>query len=625
MKKLIFKFFDHLDLIVFSFLLFSVDVALRWRIGLDLSDQTYMMFDLSCILIVGAVLFVLPRRFRLFSEGLSLLVISCVAFAQRLHYAYFSIFYSFQKLALIKELGGVVDSIYGKIARRDGIFLIPLICFILFVLVLTLFKRVSSYKTKISLANFLFRVIVACSLFYCGVNLHKEQKNLFTATDNWNLDDNYNYTNLANKNRAVDRFGLFTYSYLDLKKVITVNFLNDNDEMIERINSEIDSISPDYHGNDYTGIFEGKNLILIQAESLANFALNEEYMPVLSRMASEGVSFTNHYAPVYQSATADTEFISQTSLIPSIDFGSTSYTFNQNVFPYSLANSFKNAGYTANSFHSYYRVFYNREVFHEALGFETFNDKDALGFQYPEEYLEGINWPSDVELMDRTVQWTVNKNTEPFYDFIITTTGHMPYVYYRLEYEGYYWSTYHTYGMSEEMSAYIATQRLFDYSLEVLMMQLEAAGMLDDTVIVVYGDHYPYGLSEQAIEENFGADYEKYQVPWVIWSKDGTLTGTIDDVVSTFDIMPTLSNLFGLEMNEDVYFTGVDYYSGEDSVVYFYDRSWLTDDFYYDSSTNEITILNDQKTESDAATIMDRVTKVFEISQELLKSNYFGG
>lgn len=613
---------NKIDLILFIIAMLGIDVSLRWRIGLELIKPAAILFDMSFIFVLCGILVLLRKKARLVIESGLLILFSIYAFAQRLHYAYFSLFFSFQKLMLINELNGVMDSVYGKIARRDIIFIFPIL-FFLFVMFLVK-KKIAESENIIGL-RLGKRGLIGVLCILLGIAINAYQKNSFPETDNWNLNDKYNYENLANKNRAVDEFGLFTYSYLDTKRVITVHFFKDNSQIIEKINESIGEVMPNHSENEFTGIFKDKNLILIQAESLSNYALNDEIMPTLSKLAKEGISFTNHYAPIYQSATADTEFIAQTSLIPSIDFGSTAYTFQQNQFPNTLANQFRNQGYSANSFHSYYRVFYNREIFHEALGFESFNDKDSLGFVFPEDYLEGVNWPSDVELMDRTMIWTNQKISSKFYNFIITTTGHMPYVFYRHEYEGYYAETLEEYGYSEELTAYIATQKLFDYSLKILMSKLEEQNLLEDTVIVVYGDHYPYGLSESVINDHFGQDYEKYKVPWVIWSMDQKVTGEYDDVVSTFDIMPTLSNLFGLDCGEKTYYTGTDYFSGNQSIIYFMDRSWLTNDYYYDSSKDELRVLNENLSENNASELMKKISRIYEISQDILNGNYFGG
>ena len=119
------------------------------------------------------------------------------------------------------------------------------------------------------------------------------------------------------------------------------------------------------------GIFKGKNLILILCESLSTIVIDEELTPTLYMMKTQGINFDNHYAPVYQSATADSEFISLTSQIPSIDNGPLAYDFYENTFPSALPQLFREIGYSANSFHSFKKEFYNRETLHYTYGFTS--------------------------------------------------------------------------------------------------------------------------------------------------------------------------------------------------------------------------------------------------------------
>ena len=347
---------EHVDIIYFIFSMFLIELAFRWRIGMDLIKARNLLFNLSAILVLSGFLSIFKKKGRMIGEGIVVFLTAVYAFTQRFHYSFFNLFYSFQKLMLLSELNGVAESVIGKLAKRDLIFLLPVLFFIFCCIQTEKVKKNNLFFVREN-RTLSVRIVLVFVFFLSGIGLNSWLKATFPEAESWSLNDEYNYQNLANKNRAIDEFGLLTYSYLDTKNVASVFLFNNNEEEIISINAELKDIRPDLSDNEYTGIFKDKNLILIQAESLSNYALNEAYMPVLSQMAKEGLSFTNHYAPMYQSATADTEFIGQTSLIPSIDYGSTAYTFHRNQYPYSLANQFSNMGYDVNSFHSYLRVF----------------------------------------------------------------------------------------------------------------------------------------------------------------------------------------------------------------------------------------------------------------------------
>jgi len=213
-------------------------------------------------------------------------------------------------------------------------------------------------------------------------------------------------------------------------------------------------------------------------------------------------------APVYQSATADSEFISLTSQIPSIDNGPLAYDFYENTFPSALPQLFREIGYSANSFHSFKKEFYNRETLHYTYGFTYLYDWVDLNLEKRPEFVEAYNWIHDRELFTKALEATNENATEPFFDFFISVSGHVPYVRERYELEYDLWQTIVLHGeagekYSTEALCYLAAQKTLDSGLEILIEDLTKTGQLENTVIAVYGDHYPYGLTKSATKELF--------------------------------------------------------------------------------------------------------------------------
>ena len=382
--------------------------------------------------------------------------------------------------------------------------------------------------------------------------------------------------------------------------------------------------------NEYTGLFKGKNLILVLCESLSTIAIDEELTPTLYMMKTQGINFNNHYAPVYQSATADSEFISLTSQIPSIDNGPLAYDFYENTFPNALPQLFREIGYSANSFHSFKKEFYNRETLHYTYGFTYLYDWVDLNLEKRSEFVEAYNWIHDRELFLKGLEATNENASEPFFDFFISVSGHVPYVRERYELEYDLWQTIVLHGeagekYSIEALCYLAAQKTLDSGLEALIKELTNTGQLENTVIAIYGDHYPYGLTKSATKELFtdlNNDFEIYKVPFIIWSPDMEGGQIINKVTSTYDIMPTLCNLFDINLDGHL-ITGRDALSDKDGLVIFEDRSWLNDRAYYNATKGTTIKLDPSITDEEIDEINNQVFEEIQISQNILTSNYF--
>ena len=613
--------YSHLDLIVFSMLLMVYDLMLRFFCGLTLGKLPIIVNFLILFLIYGA-LSLIPMVIRKPLELVSLLLAGIYVFAQTLHYEFFMSFFSFNKATVMGELKGVMSEVFTKLSVSHLLFLIP---FILFALFIVFYK----YKDTNDLKMYVLRVLVlvlAISMGYFGKDLlHKRLVNREIENEEGWLSDAYIYDSIYSNDKFVDRFGVYDYIYKDIRRVIDQkSMIEYSEEDLANLEEFVDRYSVT-SSNEYSGMFKDKNLILILCESLNNYPLDkEELCPTLYKLANEGYYFTRYYAPIYQSATGDSEFISETSMMPSIDYGTTSYTFQNNAYPYALASLFKQENYQANSYHSYIAQFYNRELFHAQLGFTTFYDMDRLGLVRPEGYIDGTNWIYDEDLLLATLEHT---NTDSrFFDFVISASGHMPYEEDRYEYQEFLEiinnSSYTD--LDSESKCYLAGQMHLDRGLKLLMEKLEEKGILDDTVIMIFGDHYPYGLStpesiETVVKET---GFNQYRVPFIIYNSE--IKGEkIDTLASTFDIYPTIVNLFGLDSTNS-YKVGRDVFdSNGERFVPFMDRSVLADTFYYDSSSNSVVSLSEDYDQDNVRYILDKAKDLYEYGQLLLAGDYY--
>ena len=453
MKKIKKHLLSNADILIFFFSVLFFDYYFRNQVGMSSANAKIIFVNIFIAILLSSFMFLMGRKMRLTYGIILISTMALLCFCQNLHYNYFSTFFSFSKASILKEFFQVKNEATGKLTLDLFGYFLPLIPFIL----VNLFKGKQykyNYILRISITSFLCILSIAC-LFLTFSNYPENIKK--------SESDSYLYHTLYNKVRAVDRLGLYSYTIKDAQ--LTLNHKIENtDEQKTMIDLYIEEHGYVSEPNDYTGIFKGKNLILILCESLSTIVIDEELTPTLYMMKTQGINFDNHYAPVYQSATADSEFISLTSQIPSIDNGPLAYDFYENTFPSALPQLFREIGYSANSFHSFKKEFYNRETLHYTYGFTYLYDWVDLNLEKRPEFVEAYNWIHDRELFTKALEATNENATEPFFDFFISVSGHVPYVRERYELEYDLWQTIVLHGeagetYSTEALCYLAAQK----------------------------------------------------------------------------------------------------------------------------------------------------------------------
>ena len=393
---------------------------------------------------------------------------------------------------------------------------------------------------------------------------------------------------------------------------------------IASIHKYVNSVTPTKK-NQYTGLFQGKNLILICAEGFSAEVIDPELTPTLYRLANEGIKFHDYYQPMWGGSTSSGEFSVLSGVVPSGGTNSVKESTQQDLF-LTMGNQLQELGYYSAAYHNHTFTFYDRHKTHEAFGYDKF-----IGMGNGME--DGVRdiWPeSDKEMMEFTVPQYINK--QPFSVYYMTVSGHC-----RYSYEGNRMSRQNKDAVehldySETVKAYLACNLELEYGLKHLVEQLEAAGIADDTVIALSADHYPYGLEwnvkERYIDELYGYRYkndlERDHNALIIWS------GCLEDMdlevtepVYSLDILPTLSNLFGLEYDSRL-LVGRDVFSDEEAIVLTQNYSWKTVEGVYDADKKKFTP-NEGSTVG--ADYVERINKIVSnkvtYSRELATTNYF--
>lgn len=379
--------------------------------------------------------------------------------------------------------------------------------------------------------------------------------------------------------------------------------------------------------NQYTGYFAGKNLIYITAEAFSPWFISEELTPTLYMLTHEGFVFKNFYQPSWGVSTSDGEYSGLIGLVPQSGINSMYRTRLNNMY-FTLGNQFSRQGYNTYAYHDHTYTYYNRNITHPNLGYEFSGVGNGV-----EKYTNNV-WPrSDLEMMEGSVPLYIDK--EPFHVYYMSVSGHGGYsrTGNSMAYKN--WDKVKDLDYSDTVKAYIAANLEFEYAMESLIRQLDEANILDDTVIVITNDHYPYGLdmgfegnstdyySELAgheLERNF----EVYKNSLIIWNSAMENPIIIDKPCYSLDILPTLSNLFGLEYDSRL-LMGSDILSDSEGLVLFRNFSWLTEKGAYDATTNTFTASEGSDADAEYVSRMSRMVKdKVEYSEAVLQNDYYG-
>ena len=374
--------------------------------------------------------------------------------------------------------------------------------------------------------------------------------------------------------------------------------------------------------NEYTGMFKGKNVIFIMLESVSDIMIDPELFPNFYKMYSEGWHWENNYSPRNACATGNNEMSGMLSLF-TINNNCTANNYKNNTYFESIFNIYNNDGYRTTSMHDYTEAYYYRSTIHKNMGSGEYYGVNKLGIPYQNEY---VNWASDEDFMYKALDILTNTDdTRPFMTWLTTVSGHQPYSAssilgdkYLKDFSGLNYST--------EMKRYLSKIKVTDDGLGVLLKGLEEKGILDDTVIVMYGDHYPYGMNRNTIKQVLSYnldDYEIERVPFVIYNSKME-PKTFSSYTSYMNIVPTLANLFDLNYDPRLYM-GHDLLDPEyQSIVVFADGSWKNEKAYYNAQNGVVkNYVEDAYTNEEIKAINESVSYKMKMSSLAIKNDYF--
>ena len=592
-------------IIMCSFILTSLinGVLVRYfTIGNYLSLDPFLT-DLSFLLIICFFGHFLNSKNQFIYFIIWSFILTLICIINTVYYGNYISFASISLLKTAKQLGGYTDAVLENLLElKDFVYLFQI--FVLFFVYIQL-KRKKFYSKNLKLKKDKKTIIctstigVAIFTFFLIIIVSKGVNRL---NQQWN------------RNSIVRDFGIYVYQANDLVSSVKtkVNGLLGYDEAYKAFRDYYENRDYKYEKNEYTDLFKGKNIIVIHGESIQGFTLNlsfngEELTPNLNKMAREGIYFSNYYAQESVGNSSDSEFTSLTSLLPS-----SSGTVFVNYFDKSyetILKLLKEKNYYSFSMHANNGSAWNRNAAYKYLGYDDFYyyTKD---YEMDEKIGLGL---SDKSFFRQSVDKidTISKEYTNFYGTLIMLTNHTPFsginghVDYNVNYidengEEIEWLE------GTRIGNYIKSVHYADEAIGELFEELEEKGLLDNTIVVLYGDHdcklkksdFNYLFESEyydsvLINKNGRIDtldeftYElNRKVPFIIWSKgivNTKYSKQIDEVMGMIDMMPTLSNMLGVKPK---YALGHDIFSIKDNVIVFPSGNWMTNKLYYNSSKN---------------------------------------
>ena len=539
----------------------------------------------------------------------------------------FNVYFSIKSIGIAGNLNSFYKEMFNYIYHN--IFYI-FIMFIPFIIICFISKYMKYNKiNKRNMVLYLILILNSYNIYCLSVMLNSSLNNLYYSVDNSSLYKEY--------------VGVIPSTLLDIKrsmfgfedKVVSVNknvnIKTKYDKNVidvdfdKLISEETDKTLLSMHNyfkeengtykNKYSEYFKDKNLILFMAESFNSIAVNEELTPTLYKLVNNGFVFNNFYSPLVLS-TIGGEYQELTGLYPNIEMLSKVWRNGKNSYEWGIGNRFKDMGYNTYAYHDNQYDFQNRNQYLKSIGLDNY-----LGCGNGlETRIDCTVWPqSDVDMINSTVDNYIND--DKFFVYYATVSGHMDYNY------GNYIANKNKSFVEEmdyslESKAYLATQIELDRALLNLINRLKKSGKLDNTVIALVGDHYPYALDIDNINEI--SDYKRDDLflvnksNFILWNNKMDKV-KVDKVGSQIDVLPTLYNLFGVKYDSRL-IIGKDILSDDEGLSIFNNLSWISDKGKY----NSVTGIFDGDADLDYINNMNNiVANRVSMSKYLIKYNYY--
>jgi lipoteichoic acid synthase len=536
--------------ILFFSLILLLKSAIAWLVIFENgASWTLLLKELPFVLIVFSLIEAFAKKRKMLYYFIANLLMTTILFAVIMYYKYYGVIVTYFALAQVNQVTAVKNSVFSLM---DPYFLFIFTDVIVLAALMFKKKGTNNWKSKFnkpSSRKFALSLL-SVSLIVCLFNIvpnHASMNEIVKAEQMGIL--NYEAYMIFSKKEQ---------QYVEPEKITQQN--------INKIKNVVPIEQPALHGSA-----KGKNLIIIQMESMQNFLVNlkvdgQEILPNFNKLVNEHYYFDKFYQQVGQGNTSDAEYVVNTSLyIP--PRGAATQMYADRELP-SLPKLLKKENYTSATFHTNVVEFWNRGELYESLGFDNyydakyFGEEDSVFFGASDEVLYR-------KTMDQLVQ--LNENEHPFYAQVISMTAHHPYT------------------MPEEkqlitiperfkntlVGNYLIAQHYADQQLGKFVQDLKTKGIWDNSLIVLYGDHLGlpiYSLNNSELElmkEFYGRDYtytDMINIPFVVVN-EGTTEGTLfHEIGGQVDVLPTVANLLGISLEGQIHF-GQDIFNTKENLL----------------------------------------------------------
>ena len=546
-----------------------------------------------------------------------------------LNYLYYKHYSSFLSLSLIKQfkqLKELGSSITSTLDFRALIFFIPTIVLIIVIRKLNkkdFFEEIDASKNKVgALGPLIIGTLLLVLVF-----------KTLTSTELSRLAKQWN------RPYIVEQLGIYTYTTADFvkiaftPKITTLPEIEVSDILEDLVEENVNAIGE----NSYKDIFKGRDVYVIHYESAQTFAMGTKFedgpvTPFLNKMSQEGLYFNNFYPQHSVGTSSDTEFTFNTSLLP-INNGTVFITHSDREYE-SFQKMLKREDYYTMSMHGNNGDFWNRNVMHKTLGYDRFFSQES--YIIDESVGLGLSDKSFFKQSIEKIKEIKEENDSPIMATLITLSHHYPFD--DLETYGEF-NVGHLEGT--DIGNYLKSYNYADQALQEFVEGMDSEGLLDNAVIVLYGDHhakiskadygkfYNYNEAEDSyytkddeefvpIDELFAKELKR--TPFIIWSKDKKLIGDIDTPMGMVDALPTLGNMLGIF---NPYQLGTDIMSTEENTVIFPDGDWLNNESYYSVGSSKLYSFETDEVieDGDMITKNEKIEARIQLSNNIIQNN----
>jgi len=595
--------------------------------------------DLAILILISAPLFLMKPKKRIRYILVFSIVLTAICVINAIYYTYYTSFASVSLLATTSQVVDVGDAVLQDVLELHHLLYLWQPIFIYYIHN-RLLKRGYYENKKVNKNKTLAKWVSLNGVLLLAV------VSLFVTSVEWGR-----FGKLWNREYVVMKFGIYTYQINDIVQSIRpkINTIFGYDNAAKIVDDYYKNKNKESVANEYTNIFEGKNIIAIHAESIQTLMMeltfnNKEITPNLNKIASEGIYFSNFYAQEGVGRSSDSEFSLNTSLMPS-NSGTVFVSYFDREYV-TIPKLLKEKGYYSFSMHGNVGDFWNRLTMHKNMGYDMFYHKsyyeidETIGFSGT-----GLSDKSFFRQAVPIIKKVKEEQNRPFYATLIMLSNHTPWddmvlmdefpVDYKVMIDGEIVSRPYLEGTM--MGRYIRHVHYADQAIGQLIDDLDKEGLLENTVVIIYGDHdakldledynilYNYDALTDTLLEETDIGYKKIdelqtvidkRVPFIIWTKEKNFNKEVDSVMGMIDVMPTLGNMFNFKSD---YQLGNDVFSISDNMVVFSGGNFITDK-YYRNSQKEITysIKGDPIDEDYITKKTEEAQNIIEVSNNII-------